>query len=58
MSGRLFFSAVSEASVEGEDYSGIAEVGEALQRGIPIPAYTHRVSYPASLSEKNLRNGP
>ena len=32
MSGRLFFSAVSEASVEGENYSGIAEVGEALQR--------------------------
>jgi hypothetical protein len=32
MSGRLFFSAVSEASVEGEGCSGIAEVGEALQR--------------------------
>src|SRR6266481_2042528 len=27
MSGRLFFSAVSEASVEGEECSGIAEVG-------------------------------
>jgi len=41
MSGRLFFSAVSEASVEGEDCSGIAEEGKLSSVGTPIlPTHT------------------
>jgi len=48
MSGRLFFSAVSEASVEGEDCSGIGEVGEALQRWDTDPC----LHTPSSLSRQ------